>query len=250
MSSPDTQTIASAVLTAFGDVVSIPSFDGLDMDQAYAVTEEIRKRRVANGEQVVGMKIGFTNRSIWDEYNVHAPMWGYMYDTTVAPLEGDLDLATFIEPRIEPEICFSMERTPSPEMSDEELLACAGWVAHGFEVVQSPFRDWRFTAPDTVAAYGLHGKLLLGPRHPASDLGDFEIRLKGSDGTVEHGGTSLVLGGPVKALRHALEIGCPVEAGHMVTTGTLTRAVPIAPGQTWETETRGTNIAGIAATFA
>jgi 2-oxo-3-hexenedioate decarboxylase len=43
----------------------------------------VRSLREARGEKVLGRKIGFTNRTIWEQYGVYAPIWGYVYDTTV-----------------------------------------------------------------------------------------------------------------------------------------------------------------------
>jgi 2-oxo-3-hexenedioate decarboxylase len=71
-------------------------------------------------------------------------------------------------------------------MDETALLACIDWVGHGFELVQSIFPGWKFSAPDAVAAFGLHGALLIGPCHPiaahAEDwsrtLSSFEIDLK------------------------------------------------------------------------
>jgi|SRR6516164_2148099 2-oxo-3-hexenedioate decarboxylase len=54
-----------------------------NLDDAYRVTAAMRKMREARGELPVGRKIGFTNRTIWAEYNVYEPVWGYVYDRTV-----------------------------------------------------------------------------------------------------------------------------------------------------------------------
>jgi 2-keto-4-pentenoate hydratase len=54
----------------------------LNLDDAYRVTAAVRQMREACGEVVVGRKIGFTNRTIWAEYDVYAPIWGYVYDRT------------------------------------------------------------------------------------------------------------------------------------------------------------------------
>ena len=59
---------------------------GFSLDDAYRVTAAVRTKREARGERPVGRKIGFTNRTIWDEYDVHAPIWGHVYDTTVHDL--------------------------------------------------------------------------------------------------------------------------------------------------------------------
>ena len=92
-----------------------------------------------------------------------------MYDTTVrnlADLGGAFPLAGLAEPRIEPEIVFGLARAPAQGMDDAALIGCVEWVAHGFELVQSIFPNWKFSPADTVAANGLHGALLIGPRHP------------------------------------------------------------------------------------
>src|SRR5215212_2217615 len=216
-----------------------------DLDDAYRVTAAVRQMRETRGETSLGRKIGFTNRTIWDEYQIGAPMWGYIYDRTVhdlADVGPTVSLAGLAEPRIEPEIIFGLAAAPALGMDERALLRCVDCVAHGFELVQSIFPRWEFTLPDTVAAYGLHGKLLIGPRQPigktvdelARDLSTFRIDLERNGTVVDQGRASNVLGGPLSALRHLVEVlandpvNPPLAAGEIVTTGTLTRAFPVA----------------------
>jgi 2-oxo-3-hexenedioate decarboxylase len=137
-------------------------------------------------------------------------------------------------------------------------------VAHGFELVQSIFPRWEFTLPDTVAAYGLHGMLMIGPRHSLANTGGdwlgslstFGISLKRDGKVIDQGQASNVLGGPLSALRHLVAVlasdpvNPPLAAGEIVTTGTLTRAFPVAPSETWTTEPTGVALDGIAVRFA
>src|SRR5262249_25605464 len=140
--------------------------DGLKVDESYRVLAALNRKQESRGETRRGRKIGFTNRTIWQQYNVYAPIWGYVYASTVYDLNttASLPLARFAEPRIEPEIVFGLARAPSSEMDEAALLSCVDWVAHGFEIVQSIFPHWQFSAADTIAANGLHGALLIGPR--------------------------------------------------------------------------------------
>ncbi|MCC2630008.1 MAG: Hydratase/decarboxylase [Thermomicrobiales bacterium] len=192
----------------------LPRFD---LDDAYRVTAAVRQMRETRGETPLGRKIGFTNRTIWDEYQIDAPMWGYIYDRTVhdlADVGTTVSLAGLAEPRIEPEIIFGLAVAPAPGMDERALLGCVDWVAHGFELVQSIFPRWEFTLPDTVAAYGLHGRLLVGPRHSLAEHGDdwlgnlstFGIDLKRDGMIIDQGRASNVLGGPLSALRHLVEV--------------------------------------------
>jgi 2-oxo-3-hexenedioate decarboxylase len=265
--------IASRVLAALADRRQIEPLtaraEGLELGQAYRVTAAVRKAREARGERVVGRKVGFTNRTIWDEYGVHAPIWSYVYDTTLhrlADIAGEFDLSALVEPRIEPEIVFALGRAPQPGMDGRALLGCVEWVAHGFEVVQSLFPGWRFGLADTVAAFGLHGALLVGPRELITTanadlwhdrLAGFEITLVRDGVDADHGHASNVLGGgPLAALGHLVEVlatdrsNPPLAPGEIVATGTLTRALPIKSGERWSTRLNGLPLAGISVAFA
>ena len=267
----DVQTVAAEAFNLLDTGRQIAPFSSrlprFDLDDAYRVTAAVRQMRETRGETPLGRKIGFTNRTIWDEYQIGAPMWGYIYDATVDDLDdagATVSLAGLAEPRIEPEIIFGLAVAPEPGMDERALLGCVNWVAHGFELVQSIFPRWEFTLPDTVAAYGLHGKLLVGPRHSLAEHGDdwlgslstFGIDLKRDGVVVDQGRASNVLGGPLSALRHLVEVlasdpvNPPLAAGEIVTTGTLTRAFPVAPGETWATELTGVALDGIAIRFA
>lgn len=249
--------IAKEVLDVLGTGRQLDPFSKVYPDfklkDAYNVTAAVRAGREAQGERSVGRKIGFTNRTIWSEYGVYAPIWGYVYDRTVFDLTGDpieVSLSGLAEPRIEPEIVFGLAAAPEPGMDEEALMQCIDWIAHGFEIVQSIFPDWTFQAPDTVAAYGLHGRLFVGPHHPAEgrrnewvrELSRFEIDLFRNGALIDHGAAINVLDSPLLALRHLADTLAQDEqspalvAGEIVTTGTLTRAFPVAAGEEWTTK--------------
>jgi 2-oxo-3-hexenedioate decarboxylase len=228
--------------------------------------------RTARGERVIGRKIGFTNRTIWAEYGVYAPMWGFVFDATVRnlPTPGlavrhPFPLGHFAEPRIEPEIVFRLAAAPSPDMDEAALFGCIDWMAQGFEIVQSVFPGWKFAPADTVIVNGLHGALLLRPRHPAgfgnasdwvSNLAGFEIDLLRDGAVIDRGRGANVLDGPLSALRHLVAllardpVNSPLATGDIVTTGTLTRAFPISAGESWSTTLRGIGIGGTPVWFA
>jgi len=232
---------------------------GFDLDAAYAVAREVLSRREQRGWRRIGRKVGFTNRTIWDQYGVYRPIFGYMYAETVrrcvtsqgSPCELSLD--ALVQPLIEPEIVFRLRASPPATDDPAALLDAVEWVGHGFEIVQCHFPDWKFQAPDTVADGGLHGRYVVGPGLPvrggwrelAAALANCRAVLL-KDGTpVAEGGGELVLGSPVAVLAHLVRVlaGLPghpaLEAGELVTTGTLTAALPVAPGETWETRLEG-----------
>lgn len=263
---------AAALLKIVGDAGSCaPITDGdkaFGLARAYQISAEIRAARIARGETPRGWKIGFTNRTIWDEYDVHAPIWGPVYDTTLAeaPAQGAAETAIghLVEPRIEPEIVFRIAAPLEAGLSEAQLLERIDGVALGFEIVQSVYPDWRFQAADTVAAFALHGLLRHRPFTAITSanraewlglLSSFTLDLHRNGERVDSGRAENVLGGPLSALK-AMVDGLPdtalastVGAGEVVTTGTLTRAFPVAPGDSWETRVAGLPLADMAISF-
>lgn len=228
-----------------------------DLAAAEAVQREVVAARTARGETPVGIKIGFTNRTIWPIYGVHHPIWGPVYDSTLTLLDGastTVALGRFHEPRLEPEIVFGLGATPA-SAEPRSMLAAISWVAHGFEIVQSPFPGWKFNAAEAFAAQALHGALIVGPRVAASDalndraLASLQIELFCDDTFVAAGEGRMVLDSPLSALSHlARELerrGEHLAAGAIVTTGTLTDAQPLVPGQRWHTRLRGIGLPGL-----
>jgi 2-keto-4-pentenoate hydratase len=262
-------TIAVEAFGALTETRQVSPFSsrprGLTVDDAYRVTPLVRQMYEARGARVVGRKIGFTNRTIWPQYGVYAPIWGYVFDRSMQDLAvtDTISLSNLSEPRIEPEIIFGLASAPSAEMDETSLASCIGWVALGFEIVQSIFPGWKFSAADTIAANGVHGALLVGPRHPFAppaaewqhDLSTFEIDLICDGRLIDRGHAGNVLNGPLSALRHLVELlsrdpaNPPLAAGEVVSTGTLTKAMPILPGEIWTAKPAGISIDAISLRF-
>jgi 2-oxo-3-hexenedioate decarboxylase len=259
------ERVSHALLEAWDRnlLTGLPSVQGLSATEAAAVGARLCDLRLARGERALGWKIGFTNRSIWARYGVDRPMWAPVYDSTLRLLDGTearLSLAGLSQPRIEPEIAFGFAAAPRAGLSLEGLRACLAWVAPAFEIVHTHFDGWRFTAPDCAADFGLHGRLLVGPRVPvagwgaglADELAALAVELA-CDGVVKDRGVGrVVLDGPLHALKmliDAMPAATPawhVAAGDVVTTGTITDAWPLLPGQRWQTRLSDPRLAGLA----
>ena len=255
------EAYAAELLEAYDAGCQIAPFSGrdpaFDAETAYRIAHRITALREARGERRVGRKIGFTNRTIWPVYGVSGPMWGPVWDTTLHDIgDGVHTLPQMPEPRLEPEIAFGLKSAPRAGMSEAELAGCIAWVSHGFEIVFSPFPDWRFSGADCAAAFGLHGALYLGPRLPLTQsiidqLPRFRIALEGPGGKRLTGCGADVLDGPLRALGFLLDTleadagAGRFGAGEIVTTGTLTDATPIFPGDRWTTRLDGIDLPGV-----
>jgi 2-oxo-3-hexenedioate decarboxylase len=234
---------------------------GLTAAAGYEAAAALHRHRLALGWKPVGRKIGFTNRTIWPRYGVYEPIWGMVYDRTLVPSAGNaatVSLAGLVQPRIEPEICFGLKARPRPE----HIVEAIAWVAHSIEIVQCYHPDWKLQLADSTAANGLHGRLVVGEKVPLADLPGLvdalprvRIALLKGDRTVDRGIGANVLDSPLLALAYLVNVlaaqpRAPALApGEVISTGTLTDAHPVAPGETWSTALEGLPLPGLTVRF-
>ncbi len=264
---PDVAAIARDVLAAFDEATPLPSFSATHVDfdvaAAYEVLREAERMRRARGWRPVGRKIGFTNRTIWPRYGVYRPMWAHVWSETVtdAP-DGNaaITLAPAAAPRIEPEVVFGLRGPVRADGNARDVLDAVAWIAPGFEIVQSHFPGWKFTSADCTAAFGLHRALVVGPRTALTDasrdayaasLPLFELTLRRGEAVIDRGVGANVLGSPALALAHLARVLAdqpampPLAAGELVTTGTITDAWPVAPGDSWSSDYGALGLPGL-----
>ncbi len=244
----------------------------LTAGDGYDIVRRIMDIRTAQGETLAGRKIGFSNRRIWSRYGVKAPIstpiWTPIFDETVRYAEdnrGIQSLTRALQPRLGPELVFRLNRAPAPDASLEEMADCIEWMAHAFEIVTCPFPDWKFELPDSIAAFGLHGALIVGEprvlsaasrRNLGEVLAHSSLSLSCGDELRSAGFGSDVLGSPLHALWHLHHLLKEMPqfpqlgAGEIVTTGTWTDVCPIKPGETWTSAFSGLTLPGLTISFA
>ena len=213
---------------------------GLDLATAYAVQDEALRRRLDRGERTVGVKLGLTSRAKQERMGIAAPLTAWLTDAMALPAGAPVPRNRLIHPRAEPELVFVMpERLAGPGVTAAQALAAVGSVHGGIEVIDSRYRDFRFTLPDTVADNASAGRFVAGPSGVpphALDLA-LEACLVEVDGQVVDSATgAAVQGHPAEALAFAANElgrrGHTIEPGWLVLTGGMTDAVPVPPGTT------------------
>jgi 2-keto-4-pentenoate hydratase len=270
LSAPELDAIAEEIRTAQRDVAQIEPLTariaGFDLPSAYDVARRVHAARLADGAVAVGRKIGFTNPALWDRYGVRHPIWGHVYDDTVHRLpanRGRCRIGRFADPKIEPEIVLHFRAAPPAGADAAAILASIDWVAHGFEIVQSHFPGWRFEAADTVADSALHAALLVGEPRAVDELGpdlasrlsSFSLSLSCEGAERDTGRGSNVLGSPLGAIAQLLAVlatqpqSPPLQAGEIVTTGTVTAAHGIRAGEVWQSTLDGIALPGLRVEF-
>ena len=242
------EEIASEVSSSISLAKQIEPFSKrglfLSLQEAYDVAGVVRKK--LGPTEIIGRKIGFTNRSIWDVYNVDQPIWGPITKNSISFFESNflkIDLSQFCEPRIEPEIVVCLKQTPK-DGSEKKTGIYLDWVAPGFEIVDSIYPNWKFSLTDAIASGGLHGCLAVGKKFKVNDRTERDLINVGVSlyrgGKLEEEGTGAnVLDGPVSAIRYLhsglskIQNQDSLSTGEIITTGTMTDAKPIYPNEKW-----------------
>ncbi|GGN58703.1 4-oxalocrotonate decarboxylase [Streptomyces albiflavescens] len=212
----------------------------LDLDTAYAVQDETLQRRLNRGEHIVGIKLGLTSRAKQQRMGIDVPLTAWLTDAMLLPADAPVPQDQLIHPRAEPEIVFVMkDRLAGPGVTAATALAAVGSVHGGIEVIDSRYRDFRFTLPDVVADNSSSGRFVTGPVGLPPEKLDLamEACLVEVDGQVADSATgAAVQGHPAEALALAANElgrrGLAIEPGWLVLTGGMTDAVPVPPGTT------------------
>ncbi|MEU8824704.1 4-oxalocrotonate decarboxylase [Streptomyces sp. NPDC048636] len=214
---------------------SLADTHSLHVDDAYAVQRALVARRRARGERLTGVKLGFTSEAKMAQMGVSEVIVGRLTDAMRVADDGDLALAGLIHPKVEPEIAYRLGYDVDPGDPTSFLVGAVDAVAPALEIIDSRYRDFRFTYEDVIADNTSAAAYVLGPWSPPQDLGDRKVLL--TSGVQEAtGSTSAILGDPVRAL-HALRDIChrrmiPLRAGEVILAGAATAALPLVAGTT------------------
>lgn len=208
----------------------------LTVAAAYQVQQASVARRLARGESQVGIKMGFTSRAKMQQMGVDEMIWGPLTSGMLIEEGGSLDLAQFIHPRVEPEIAFLLKKDLSGVVSLAEAMSAVEAVAPALEIIDSRYRDFRFSLQDVIADNCSSSGFVLGQWQRAIPQLDNLGMVLAIDGDArEFGSSAAILGNPwrslVAAARLAGESGSVLKAGWTVLAGAATAAQPLAAGQ-------------------
>jgi 2-keto-4-pentenoate hydratase len=205
----------------------------LDLAAGYAVQRVLRD----SAGPLVGWKLGVTSRAKQAQVGVSSPVYGFLAGANALDIGEPLRTGELIQPRAEPEIVFTLGADlTGPNVTAADVLAATAGIAVGIEIIDSRFRDYRFTMPDVVADNTSAGRFVVGAPVPPDGV---DLRLVGV--VLEHNGDvaataagSASLGHPAAAVawlaRELFAEGEGLRAGEIVLSGGLTAAVPVAPG--------------------
>lgn len=216
------------------DIASLADSYRFDLDDAYAIQAALIDLRQQRGDLVSGVKLGFTSVAKMEQMGVSEVIVGRLTAATRIADGGVVDLSGYIHPKVEPEIAYRLARDVTADADLAEFEACVDAVAPALEIIDSRYRDFRFTVQDVVADNTSAAGYVVGPWQPMQSIRDRAVRLT-VDGSETVGSTSAILGDPVRALSALRTVvtrrGIALRAGYVVLAGAATAAVPLVPGR-------------------
>ncbi|QXV57081.1 2-keto-4-pentenoate hydratase [Amycolatopsis sp. TNS106] len=215
------------------DTPSLADDHQFDIADAYAIQAALMARRESRGERVIGVKLGLTSKAKMAQMGVSEVIVGRLTDTMRVADGGEVSLAGFIHPKVEPEVAYRLARDVDLTDPAFDVESAVDAMAPAIEIIDSRYRDFRFTHTDVVADNTSAAGFVLGPWRAFGEAANRAVRLRSGDREVV-GSTAAILGDPVRAL-HALVELCrkrdiPLRAGQVVLAGAATEAVPFVPG--------------------
>lgn len=199
------------------------------LTDAYLVQHELIKTRIAEGEELIGVKMGFTSEAKMAQMGVSEMIIGQLTNAMECSNGGSIKRSDFIHPRVEPEIAFRLSKDITQPIVLSEVLEYVNGIAAALEVIDSRYENFKFSLEDVVADNCSSAAFVLGVfQEPKAVLTDLDMALLINGKSVEKGSSNDILGNPWKSLVAASELaykyGLPLKAGHIVLAGAATSA--------------------------
>lgn len=220
----------------------------LSIDDAYQISLALLAKREAEGERVIGKKIGVTSKAVQDMLGVDRPDFGFLTDRM--QIEGDTPVGIvgrLIAPRAEAEIAFILKHDlVGPGVTDDNVLNATEAVCACFEIVDSRIENWNIKIVDTIADNASCGVFILGdarvdPRQ--LDLPKLKCEVFKNGRKISEGLGSAVQGSPLTAVAWLANTlgayGVRLKAGEIILSGSLVPLEPAVAGDEFRSSIEG-----------
>ena len=213
-------------------------YPDMGWDDAYAIQDEIKRRKEARGNKTVGLKAGLTSFAKMKQMGVETPVFGFVSDYMARPDGGEIKHSELIHPKVEAEICI-VTKAPlkGPGCNVAAVMAATDFVIPAVEIIDSRYKDFKFDLKSVIADNTSSSRFVIGGR--PRDLSDLDLRTLGVvleiNGEIKSmAAGAAVLGNPLAAVammaNHLGARGQEIPAGSFIMTGGVTEAIAVAAG--------------------
>lgn len=215
------------------------TYPHIEIEDSYAISKMVVDHKVAGGAKLVGHKIGLTSKAMQASSQIDEPDYGHLLDSMILNDGAKVRFEDYCVPRVEPELTFILkEPLKGPGVGLVDVLRATEWVVPSIEIIDARVQNPR-KITDTVADNGAAAGIVLGGR-PVRPT-DVDLRWVGAvfyrNSEIEETGLAAgVLGHPAMAIAWLANkvgrFGTVLEPGHLMLSGSFTRPVFAAKGDT------------------
>ncbi|MFB5189773.1 2-keto-4-pentenoate hydratase [Alicyclobacillus fastidiosus] len=220
--------------------------DGLTVEDAYEIQQLSIQKYIANGDRLIGWKMGLTSKAKQLSVGVDEAIYGHLLKSM--ELENpEVSLNGLIHPRVEPEIAFVFnKRLEGEDISPRDVWLATECVIPAFEIIDSRYKNFSFTLVDVIADNASSAQFYLADQAYSPyqfQLDQVGVVMKRNGEVSQTGAGAAVLGHPVRSIveqvRMLSKIGKAIEPGMVVLTGGITEAIYIHDGDRISIEFEG-----------
>jgi 2-keto-4-pentenoate hydratase len=260
MSAAVNEAIAQELWDACQSAIPLPPIRdriaGGSLDAAYAIQEVNTKRWLEAGRRLVGRKIGLTSLAVQKQLGVDQPDYGMLFDDMAVPDGWEISRERLIQPKVEAEVAFVLERDlDSERLTVADVIRAIAFALPAIEVVDSRIADWKIGILDTIADNASSGLYVLGgtpKKLDALELRGAGMAMTSAGEPVSVGAGAACLGDPLSAVlwlaKTMARVGRPLKAGDTVLSGALGPMATAQWGDVFEARIEG--LGSVRAAFA
>jgi 2-oxo-3-hexenedioate decarboxylase len=213
------------------------TYPNLSIEEAYTIQERLVGLKLENNYRILGAKMGLTSRAKMQQMGVEEPIYGYIFDY-MAVNNGEISLSELIHPKVEAEIAFVVgKEIQGPGVTADDVLASTDYVLPALEIIDSRYKDFKFTLPDVIADNASSSRVVFGSQIQHLDKLELDllgVTLKINGKIKDLGSGAAVLGHPANSVAMLANMlsrkGLKLKKGDIILSGAITSAFMLTAG--------------------
>ena len=230
--------LEDAELNAYEVTKITDDYPEITWDESLDVQWEIRRRKEARGNKIVGMKMGLTSVAKMRQMGVETPCYGFLADYFSIPEGAEIKTSELIHPKVEAEIAIVTSKELSgPGCHIGNVMSAIDFVMPAVEIIDSRYKDFKFDVLSVIADNSSSSRFVTGGRARNADELDMKtlgVVMEINGEVVEVAAGAAILGNPAASVAMLVNLlaerGEVLPAGSFVMSGSMTPAVAVKAG--------------------